>query len=380
LRVALYTSLAAMVYYLPMDQVERKIILHAQELAGTLDVSDTEHLKALDALYTTAFPFFEQLESPQTPEDQREAARLSLIDIYDRLGKRLHQIVDETQGRIQVYSFSRSSDTHGEASRLISKLRDYRTPNSEFLYYIQRAYELLFNLAFGNAAGSSKNHLLVKTPVTVPVRNFAVHKIPRIDSEVHQGVMCVLLRGALLPSMILSKEIQEYSSDSFVAPFALFKIKRNEEKSRADMEYILDLDASYFDPQALDGKDWFFADPMNATGGSLVAIVNYLKALGIKPRSVACFNVIAALEGSLQVIRSIPEAKVFTLWMDPVLNEKGYIMPGLGDAGDRLNGKDEKDLPRNLIQLIADYGVNISNLYRSQVREIEKTVLSKSAQ
>jgi uracil phosphoribosyltransferase len=61
--------------------------------------------------------------------------------------------------------------------------------------------------------------------------------------------------------------------------------------------------------------------------------------------------------------------------MDPVLNEAAYILPGLGDAGDRLNGSDPEDLPRNIIQLIADYGSNIAALYRSQVRKIEKTVL-----
>jgi uracil phosphoribosyltransferase len=50
-------------------------------------------------------------------------------------------------------------------------------------------------------------------------------------------------------------------------------------------------------------------------------------------------------------------------------------MPGLGDAGDRLNGCDTKDAPRNMIQLIADYGHNISGLYKSQLYEIEKIVL-----
>jgi uracil phosphoribosyltransferase len=50
-------------------------------------------------------------------------------------------------------------------------------------------------------------------------------------------------------------------------------------------------------------------------------------------------------------------------------------MPGLGDAGDRLNGRDNDENPRNIIQLLADYGSNISGLYRSQLREIEQTVL-----
>ena len=85
-------------------------------------------------------------------------------------------------------------------------------------------------------------------------------------------------------------------------------------------------------------------------------------------------NVISALKGSLRVARALPNAEIYTLWMDPVLNRKAYILPGLGDAGDRLNGVDT-DQPRNIIQLIADYGQNIVNLYRNQVREIEKTVL-----
>jgi uracil phosphoribosyltransferase len=61
--------------------------------------------------------------------------------------------------------------------------------------------------------------------------------------------------------------------------------------------------------------------------------------------------------------------------MDPVLNGAAYILPGLGDAGDRINGKDGDEHPRNILQLIADYGSNIANLYRSQLREIEDTVL-----
>ena len=92
--------------------------------------------------------------------------------------------------------------------------------------------------------------------------------------------MCVMLRGALLPAMIMSKEIQEYSSRGYVTPFALFKISRDDTKEEHNMEYVLDLDLSYFDLAALDGKDLFFADPMNATGGSLVTIVKYLLEQG----------------------------------------------------------------------------------------------------
>jgi uracil phosphoribosyltransferase len=175
--------------------------------------------------------------------------------------------------------------------------------------------------------------------------------------------------------MIMSKEIQEYSSHGYVSPFALFRIRRDDSKHENDMEYILDLDRSYFNVADLDGRDLVFADPMNATGGSLVTVVKYLLDQGVKPRSVQFFNVIAALKGALRVVRALDNCRVYTLWMDPVLNNAAYIMPGLGDAGDRINGRDLEEYPRNIIQLIADYGSNIAKLYRAQLREIEHTVL-----
>jgi uracil phosphoribosyltransferase len=275
-----------------------------------------------------------------------------------------------------VYSFLSPQESHPEASRLIAKLRDVRTGHGEFVYYIQRAYEMLFKLAWGGSTGSKKNYLIVKTPVNSPVQNFAVHKITNIDDKIENTVMCVMLRGALLPSMIMSKEIQEYSSHGYVTPFALFRICRDDSKTETNMEYILDLDRSFFKLEALDGKDLVFADPMNATGGSLVTVVKYLLEAGVKPRSISFFNAIAALKGALRVVRALENCNVYTLWMDPVLNEQAYIMPGLGDAGDRINGRDGESHPRNIIQLIADYGDNIAKLYRSPLREIEHTVLN----
>ena len=221
----------------------------------------------------------------------------------------------------------------------------------------------------------TKRSIITKTPVTNPCRNYAVHRIPDVDEITKNCVMCVMLRGALLPSMIISKEIQDYSSDGRITPFALFKIKRDETKKEDNMAYVLDLDKSFFDFNEMDGKDLIFADPMNATGGSLITIVNYLKENGVKPKSIKFINVISALKGSLRIVRALPECEVYTLWMDPVLNDAAYILPGLGDAGDRLNGWDYPGNPRNMIQLIADYGSNITNLYRAQVKKIEETVL-----
>jgi uracil phosphoribosyltransferase len=355
--------------------MSRQIVLHAADLEGTLTKEDQAHLTRMHELYDRALGQFQKY-GQELEVGSPGKAKEEIISLYSEMGDAMKDIVSAND-RIRVYSFEQPKENHGEVSRLIAKLRDTRTQRQEFVYYIQRAYELLFQLAFHMTQDTRKNHLIIKTPVTAPVQNYAVHKIPAIDDMLERTVMCVMLRGALLPSMIVSKEIQEYSSSGYVTPFALFRIRRDDKKKEEDMDYLLDLDYSYFDLPSLDGKDLIFADPMNATGGSLVTIIRYLESQGIKPRSIKFFTVISALKGALHVVRAIPQIELYTLWMDPVMNDAAYIMPGLGDAGDRLNGKDTDELPRNMIQLIADYGQNIANLYRWQVRQIEATVLGK---
>ena len=352
-----------------------QIVLKASDLDGYLSDDDKHSLEAMDELYAQVIETSRVLSSTQN-EQRLVREKQRLVDLYNQMGDRMQEIVAD-EPAVKVYSFQTPPTVHGEASRLIAKLRDVRTQHYEFVYYIQRAYELLFNLAFAEPENHRKNHLIVRTPVTDPVQNYAVHKIPDVDKDLENTVMCVMLRGALLPSMIMSKEIQEYTSTGYVTPFALFRIGRDDTKRESNMEYMLDLDRSYFDLETLADKDLIFADPMNATGGSLVTIVKYLQEHGVHPRSINFFNVISALKGSLRIIRAIENARVYTLWMDPVLNDKAYILPGLGDAGDRLNGRDLDDEPRNIIQLIADYGATIANLYRSQVRQIEQTVLAR---
>jgi len=350
-----------------------QILLKANDLDGYLDSNDRKFIEQMSILYREAMNCYTILNSIGN-EEKKKQHEVILIRLFNEMGRIMQEICG-SEKRLHVYSFESPQESHPEASRVIAKLRDLQTENGEFVYYIQRSYEMLFKLAYGGTKSSNKNYLVVKTPVSDPVRNFAVHKITNIDDKIENTYMCVMLRGALLPSMIMSKEIQEYSSHGYVTPFGLFKIQRNDAKKEHDMEYILDLDRSYFDLDNLDGKDLIFADPMNATGGSLVTVMNYLTIRGIKPRSIQIFNVIAALKGALRVVRALENCHLYTLWMDPMLNESAYIMPGLGDAGDRINGKDH-ETPRDIIQLMADYGSNIARLYRAQLREIETTVLS----
>lgn len=339
-----------------------RIILKAEDLDGYLSKNDLERISLLSDMYKETMKYFE-------PKNESK-----IVECFDKMGHELQKICSENP-QIKVFSFETDEGSHAEASRVISKLREVDTDHQEFVYYSQRAYEMLFRLAYTDEHADKKGHFIVKTPVTFPCQNYAVHKIPDIDAKIENSVMCVMLRGALLPSIIMSKEIEAYSSHKYVTPFALFKINRDDSKNENNMEYILDLKKSFFNIEELDGKDWVFADPMNATGGSLVTVVKYLESQGVHPKSIKFFNVISALKGSLRVVRALPNCTCYTMWLDPVLNEKAYIMPGLGDAGDRLNGCDKKENPRNIIRLIADYGAAIASLYHNQLTKIEQTVL-----
>ena len=89
-------------------------------------------------------------------------------------------------------------------------------------------------------------------------------------------------------------------------------------------------------PDDLRGRRAFVLDPMLATGGSAVAAVTALKAAGARRIRFLCL--LAAPEGVEQMGSAHPDVTIFTAALDRELNAKGYILPGLGDAGDRLFG------------------------------------------
>lgn len=349
------------------------IKLTAKEISSFLTDKDDKNIKMAEVEYYNAIEIFRKIETNGISEKYVD----ELKKIYDKMGKELLRSIIKKEDRIHVYPFSEPWQNRGEVSRLIAKLRDKDTGSPEFIYYTQRAYEILFKFAYHEGINKEKHYFLIKTPVDKPCQNYAIHKIPNMDESLKNTVMCVMLRGALLPSMIMAKEIQEFTYKKHNPDFALFRIKRNEKKKEDDMEYILNLDKSFFELNKLDGRDLIFADPMNATGGSLLTVINFLKDNGVKPRSIKFFNIISSLKGALQCIRHNEKLEIFTLWLDPVLNEYAYILPGLGDAGDRLNGKDEEEDGRNIIQLISSYESSITKLYRHQIRKIEEIVLGK---
>lgn len=89
-------------------------------------------------------------------------------------------------------------------------------------------------------------------------------------------------------------------------------------------------------PPGMDNQPILVLDPMLATGGSAVAAVRMVKEAG--GRAIAFLSLVAAPEGIAAFHAAHPDVPVFTAAVDQGLNEKAYIVPGLGDAGDRLYG------------------------------------------
>ena len=91
-------------------------------------------------------------------------------------------------------------------------------------------------------------------------------------------------------------------------------------------------------PSDISERQLFVVDPMLATGGSAVAAIDALLKRGAQPNSIKFCCLVAAPEG-VETLRSAhPEIDIYAAALDERLNEHGYILPGLGDAGDRLFG------------------------------------------
>jgi len=103
-----------------------------------------------------------------------------------------------------------------------------------------------------------------------------------------------------------------------------------------DHQTLLPVSYYYKVPAAETDRDFFVLDPMLATGGSAVAAVSKLKAGGVNRLRFLCL--VAAPEGVKAMLAAHPTVPVFAAALDRELNEHGYILPGLGDAGDRIFG------------------------------------------
>jgi uracil phosphoribosyltransferase len=191
----------------------------------------------------------------------------------------------------------------------LTRLRDTRTQSQEFRRLLDEIASLMLYEATRSFA---VRPVAVQTPLA-PARGY------RLEREV---VLVPVLRAGLgmLDSIL---QLIPHARVGFIG------LKREETTLRAQF-YHKSL------PNNLGRFEVILIDPMLATGGSAVAALDLLAEQGA--RHVRLVNLVAAPEGIRLVQKNHPRVPIFTAAIDRRLNEKGYILPGLGDAGDRLFG------------------------------------------
>lgn len=138
--------------------------------------------------------------------------------------------------------------------------------------------------------------------------------------------ICPVLRAGLS----MAEGILELIPEARVGHLGMFR----DEKTLQPVQYLLRL------PRDIDAGPVILVDPMLATGGSASAAIRMLQERGAKDLRMICL--VAAPEGVRRMHADHPRLKIYTAALDRELNGSGFIMPGLGDAGDRLYGTGER--------------------------------------
>ncbi len=192
----------------------------------------------------------------------------------------------------------------------VRQIRDATTSNADFLRLSGEISRFLAYEAFRNIPTTA-------TTVDTPVLKNA----PAVQID-QQFVIVPILRAGLG----MSPAIQEVLPHHRVC---LVGLRRNETTLVPDV-YLDGL------PEDLEGAPVILCDPMLATGGSLVCVLDMLRTRGAGEITVLCL--IVAQTGLDHVAQHHPDVRVVAAALDEKLNDVGYIVPGLGDAGDRLFG------------------------------------------
>lgn len=198
---------------------------------------------------------------------------------------------------------------HPLVQRDVTLLRDKRIPSNQFRAILRRVSTLM-------AFEVTKDVPLRSVVVTTPLAKTSGRVLAR------PVVLVPILRAGLG----LVGGFVEVLPDARVGHIGLYR----DEQSLKPVDYYFKV------PRNLRDALVFLLDPMLATGGSSAAALTYLKDRGAK--TLACVTLVATPEGVRRVHKEHPEVRIFTCALDRNLNSKGYIMPGLGDAGDRMFG------------------------------------------
>lgn len=189
-------------------------------------------------------------------------------------------------------------------------LRDIHTGTKEFRELITEISTLLCYEA-------TKDAKLEKTIIETPLEKMGTGKL----NEDNYAIVPILRAG-----MGMLDGIINVIPNAKVGHIGLYR----DEETFQPIEYYFKM------PENVSQREVLIIDPMLATGGSASATISRLKEEGVKKIKLLC--VVAAPEGINLIEKDHPDVQIYCATVDRTLNENAYILPGLGDAGDRVYG------------------------------------------
>lgn len=189
-------------------------------------------------------------------------------------------------------------------------LRDIHTGTKEFRELITEISTLLCYEA-------TKDAKLEKTTIETPLEKMETGKL----NEDNYAIVPILRAG-----MGMLDGIINVIPNAKVGHIGLYR----DEETFQPIEYYFKM------PENVSQREVLIIDPMLATGGSASATISRLKEEGVKKIKLLC--VVAAPEGINLIEKDQPDVQIYCATVDRTLNENAYILPGLGDAGDRVYG------------------------------------------
>ncbi|HVN47612.1 MAG TPA: uracil phosphoribosyltransferase [Bacteroidota bacterium] len=198
---------------------------------------------------------------------------------------------------------------HPLVKRDLTLLRNKKTPSHLFRAILRRTASLM-------AYEVSKSFVVKKIKIFTPLEKTDGYIVDR------PIVLVPILRAGLG----LVGGFTEVMPDARVGHIGLYR----------DEETLKPVDYYFKVPNNVSKAFVIVLDPMLATGGSASAAITYLKDHGAK--TLCLVSLVAAPEGVKTVSRAHKDVKIYTCSLDRQLNHRGYILPGLGDAGDRIFG------------------------------------------
>ena len=199
---------------------------------------------------------------------------------------------------------------HPLITHKLALLRDKNTGTKEFR-------EIITEIAVLLCYEATKDAKLKKAVIETPLEKYNTYKLNEDD----YAFVPILRAGMSMVDGIIT-----VIPNAKIGHIGLY---RNEE-TLEPVEYY------YKMPKEIKKRTVMILDPMLATGGSALATIKKLKADGVKRIKFLC--IIAAPEGLKAIQKTYPDVEIYCASVDRKLNDIGYILPGLGDAGDRVYG------------------------------------------